>query len=215
MIARIAEAAALVLFLTGGVYAQKEMQLVPDSPEDVCPLKPGQRVPTVQLTEVSGESVSLDSILSGRKTVLIFYRGGWCPYCNLHLAGLQKIEHDLQDLGFQIVAVSADRPEKLQESIKTQSLTYRLLSDSSMSAAQAVGIAFRLDGATVDRYRNHHMDLEEASGRNHHLLPVPAVFLIDEGSSVRFSHVNPNYRVRLEPSLLLAAARTIVSEDRK
>jgi peroxiredoxin len=111
-------------------------------------------------------------------------------------------------LGFEIVAASADRPEKLNETLDKNSLTYRLVSDASTEAAQAFGLAFQMPPELVDRYKNSlKIDLEEASGQDHHVLPVPAIYLIDREGIVQFSYVNPNYRVRLEPSVVLAAAR--------
>ncbi len=120
---------------------------------------------------------------------------------------LQKIEDDLLELGYQIVAVSPDRPEKLQESIKKNKLKYRLVSDASMEGSKAFGLAFRVDDETIEKYKGWGLDLEKASGQDHHYLPVPAVYLIDKEGLIRFLYVNPNYKVRLQPDILLGAAR--------
>ncbi len=106
------------------------------------------------------------------------------------------------------MAASADRPEKLNETVDKNSLTYSLISDASTEAAQAFGLAFQMREELVDRYKRElGIDVEDASGRDHHILPVPAIYMIDQEGVVQFSYVNPNYRVRLDPSVLLAAAK--------
>lgn len=121
---------------------------------------------------------------------------------------LHRIEQDILDLGYQILAVSADKPANLQPTVDRHSLGYTLLSDADLEAAKAFGLAFRLDQATLDRYKTFGIDLEEVSGHEHHSLPVPAVFIFDSEGRVAFEYVNPDYRVRIPPDLLLAAART-------
>jgi len=174
--------------------------------EEICPLLPGEAVPMATVRTVEGVETTLSEILSGKMTLLIFYRGGWCPYCNRHLAELQEIEPQLLELGYQIIAISPDRPEKLAPAVAENDLNYRLFSDSRLAAAQAFGLAFTVEKKVVDRYRTMEIDLEEASGESHHMLPVPAAYLIDSTGTILFSYVNPNYRVRVPVSVILAAA---------
>jgi peroxiredoxin len=103
------------------------------------------------------------------------------------------------------VALSADRPEKLRETIDRHQLTWRLFSDARSTAA----LAFRVDDATVEQYKRYSIDLEAASGETHHVLPVPGVFLIDAAGKVQFSYVHPDYRVRIPAAAVLAAAKSI------
>ena len=110
-------------------------------------------------------------------------------------------------MGYQIIAVSPDRPDRLKESVEKHQLNYVLASDSPMEAARAFGVAFQVDVETVERYRQVGVDLEEVSGEKHHLLPVPSVFIIGTEGIIRFQYVNPDYRVRLSADILLAAAR--------
>jgi peroxiredoxin len=184
--------------------------VVPQSAEQFKPLLIGQPVPQVILLSPDGTSVDLRKAAAKKPTVIIFYRGGWCPYCNRHLAELQQIEADLLKMGFQILAISPDRPEKLQETLKKHDLTYQLLSDSSMEAARAFGIAFQLDDATVEKYKeSYKIDLEADSGHTHHQLPVPAVFLTDTSGEIIFIYTNPYYKVRLSSKAILETARTL------
>lgn len=128
----------------------------------------------------------------------------------MQLGQLQEIEKELLDLGYQIVAVSADKPEKLEESIQKKKINYVLLSDSTTKAAQAFGLAYHLDDEGVEKYKKFGLDIEEASGEKHHILPVPAAFVLKTDGTIVFSYVNPDYKVRVEPDVLLAAAKAAV-----
>lgn len=110
-----------------------------------------------------------------------------------------------------MIALSADRPEGLQGSRKKLDLGYRLYSDASMSAARAFGIAYEVSDDTVKQYRDYGVDLEAASGEDHHQLPVPSVFLVEKGGRIRWVYSNPDYKVRPENAKLLEAAREIAA----
>lgn len=126
---------------------------------------------------------------------------------------LQEIEQDLKDLGYQIIGVSADRPEKLSESVDRHQLTYTLLSDTKALSAKAFGIAYKLDEEKVAIYKSHDMDIEAASGERHHILPVPAVFVIGTDGIIKFEYVNPDHRIRLKPEVLFYAAKLYLAEN--
>jgi len=122
------------------------------------------------------------------------------------LGQLRKIESKLISLGYQIVVISPDRPEKIKELNAKASYDYTLLSDSDLAAARALGIAFHVDDKMFETLKNYDLDIEDASGKTHHLLPVPAVFIIDTEGVILFEYVNPDYRVRIDSDTLLAAA---------
>ncbi len=164
----------------------------------------GDTIPDAYVSGVDdGRSIGLREIVSKKPTILIFYRGGWCPYCNTHLGKLQTIESEVLAAGYQIAAISPDRPEELQKSITRHSLTYNLYSDSSMSAAKAFRLAFTVDNVTVVKYRLVGINLEKASGEKHHMLPVPAVFIVDMDGVIRYAYSNPDYKVRMETDKIL------------
>lgn len=178
-------------------------QSIPDKATDVSPLLIGEKAPHAFLTDVSGKGDSLSSILSYKPTVLIFYRGGWCPYCNLHLAELQGIEKDILKLGYQIVAISPDSPENLAGSMDKHKLNYKLLSDANMKVAQAFGIAYGVPEASKERLRG------ESGGSNPGLLPVPSVFVLNQQGEILFEYINPDYKKRLNGNLLLAVLKEL------
>ena len=110
-------------------------------------------------------------------------------------------------MGYQVLAISPDRPAELSKTVAKHNLGYQLLSDSDMTLARAFGIAFRVDDPTLEKYRGYGIDLEQSSGRDHHLLPVPAAYIVDKQGVIRFAHWEPDYKKRLEPKALLSAAR--------
>ena len=182
-------------------------------PTAVCPILNGENLPAMTVRNTAGEDVDLNALIAQKPTILIVYRGGWCPYCNKHLGKIQTIQQDLVDLGYQILAVSPDRPEKLREAAKAHSFGYTLLSDSSMAVGRALGLAFKVEDELVSKYKkNYGIDLEADSGETHHQLPVPAAFVINTDGVVQFSYVNPDYKSRVNPDVLMAAAKAAVTE---
>jgi peroxiredoxin len=206
------------IMITGPVVVAQEQNkpsgIIAERADEIHPLLVGMAVPDVILTDVTGKEVKLYSLLEQKPTVLIFYRGGWCPCCNLQMEQLRSIEDDVLKEGYQIVAISADRPENIEKSIEKHDLHYTLLSDSTMNAAKAFGIAFRLDTESVKKVKKYGVDFEAASGLNHHLLPVPAVFIVQKDGSIIFEYVNPNFKVRLNAQVLLAILKAENEQDK-
>ncbi|MGM0554535.1 MAG: peroxiredoxin-like family protein [Pseudomonadota bacterium] len=194
-----------LLILLALMAAPATAEIFPDA-RDVQPPLPGMAAPAFTVSNVEGERVEFDPEAMERPVILTFYRGGWCPYCNLHLAELRNTEDDLRELGFDVWFVSPDRPELLAEGDHAR-YGYRLLSDAEAHASQAFGIAFRVDDETHADYLEHGIDLEDRSARQHRSLPAPATFVIGSDGILQFTYVNPDYKVRLAPEVLLAAAR--------
>ena len=194
-------------FFSTSVYAEN---IAPD-PWSIQPLLSGARAPEFTAKSPDGSPFYFKPGELKRPALLVFYRGGWCPYCNLHWAELRKAEEELLALDMDVLFLSADRPEILAEAYEAEKKPeYFLLSDASSQAAQAFGIAFQVDDETYDRYLQRDIvDLEESSGYSHHALPAPAVFIVDRDGLIKFQYVNPDYKVRLTPEVLVAAAKTM------
>ena len=177
--------------------------------EQIQPLQVGAMIPKVTLRKPGSEEIGLRSLISEKPTVLVFYRGGWCPYCNTQLGHLKGIEQQIIDAGWQIIAVSPDRLDKLSETIEKHQMKYTLLSDSKMQASIKFGIAFKVDDGTVKKYRGYGIDLNDASGQSHHMLPVPAIFLVGTDGIIKFTYANPDYKIRLDTQILLSEIKTM------
>ncbi len=121
---------------------------IAQSPDDIKPLLNGMSAPVVSLQDAKGNLFELTTVLKQQDTILVFYRGGWCPYCNLQLAALREIEPKLAALGYQLIAVTPDSPAAIQASLKDTkgaAITYTLLSDSQFNLSTAFGVAYYLD----------------------------------------------------------------------
>lgn len=182
-------------------------------PNDVRPPPAGIPAPDAALQDLDGKPTRLSTLRAGKPTLLVFYRGGWCPYCNLQLSELRKLKPLLAEHDIRLLAISPDRPEELRKSLDRHQLDYLLASDSSTALMQAYGIGFRVDDATVAKYKGFGIDLEQASGADHHALPVASVFLIDAAGVLQFVYANPDYRTRVPERLLRAAVESLAQGE--
>lgn len=180
---------------------------IADSAQVVEPLKADgeTKLPALILADDEGKPFDLNAAVARAPTVLIFYRGNWCPYCTAHLAALQKASKDIADSTYQIVAVSADIPEMLKKSIKKGGLTYTLLSDPRLQAAKAFGLAYRISETDLGRLKKFGIDLSEHSGESDNLWTVPALYLIAQNGTILYSYFDADYTKRLPTADLLKA----------
>lgn len=195
----------MLLIITGNILA-KENNKIAKSAEDICPVKIGTEIPSALIKSINGNELDIKEIAKDQKSIIIFYRGGWCPYCNMHLSELQKIEDDIVKLGYKIIAISMDKPEILSTTITEHKMKYELYSDSKANACKEFGIAFKLPESEVDKLKSYHMDIENSSGENHHILPVPSLFLVDQEGIIQFTYVNVDYKVRMDAFSILEIA---------
>ena len=180
---------------------------------EVQPLLPGMAAPAFKLRDATGADVNFEPSNLQKPVILTFFRGGWCPYCNLHLAEMRKTEAELKDLGFDLWFVSPDKPELLYESLEQPDIGYTVYSDAKLEAMRAFGIAFQVSDEVNSQYLEYGINLTEASGESHRALPAPSTFLIGTDGLIHFQYTNPDYVVRLHPSVLLAAARSYVHDE--
>ena len=129
----------------------------------------------------------------------------------MQLVQLRELEPKLLELGYRIIAISPDRPDVLRHMAEKYKLNYLLLSDSAMHGAMAFGIAYEVVGRSPEYYRK----LARSSGQKHGLLPVPAIFVVGRDGVIKFEHVNPNYKERLPPGILLAVARGLKEQQKE
>lgn len=199
--------ALIVLTLSFNANALDRTQIA-DSAQNVTPLLIGQSAPNSKLQTVDGDPVSLKALTMQKPTVLIFYRGGWCPYCNRQLAGLKDIEGQLDELGYQILAISPETPAQLQEQKLQTKFTVRLLADPDLEAISGFGIGFSVEDETRTKYKSKwdiNLTSDKTSGKA--VLPAPAVFILDTDGTIKFSYVNPDIKTRISPELLYQAAK--------
>ncbi|MGJ8662254.1 MAG: peroxiredoxin-like family protein [Marinicella sp.] len=189
-----------------------------DQADQVTPLLPGMSIPIFSAKTPAGETLEFHPDRLEKPFVLTFYRGGWCPYCNAQLGEMIEVEKELIEMGFDVFFISPDQPSFLLASMKDQELKekidYQILSDASMEISKAFKIAFKVDDETVEKYKKWNIDLEKASGYDHHLLPVPAIFVVGKNGVIQFQYVNPDYKIRLAPDILRSVANDYLKRTR-
>lgn len=185
--------------------------------DETQPLQVGDAAPRFVVEQVDGSPYDFNPQELDKPTLLLTFRGGWCPYCNVYLSDMRFVIPEIRELGVDVLFLSGDRASELYDSLSTQAqediegLDYTILSDGNAQAAMALGIAFRAS----DRLRDH-LDrkdlLEGSSVGTHNVLPVPAVFAVDTDGVIRYSFTNPDYKVRLPADELVAVAKEIAAE---
>jgi len=199
--------AAFLLLMSFAAMAAGNREDIHASADQVQPLLSGMKAPDFNVRDVEGNAFGFKAGQQDKPVVLTFFRGGWCPYCNLHLSEMRLAEKQLAEMGFDIWFISIDKPELLLESLDDPEIGYTIYSDSSLDATRAFGLAFRVDDELNKRYLTHNINLEKASGETHHVLPAPATYIIGNDGIINFAYIHPNYKVRLHPDVLLAAAK--------
>jgi peroxiredoxin len=172
-------------------YAVERSEIAPDA-EQITPLLNGQFVPDVILQTSFGKDISLKMLVEAKPSVILFYRGGWCPYCNRQMAGLIEYQQRIIELGYQIIAISADSPQRLQQQKTSDEFEVILLSDQHLTAIKAFGLGYFLDESTANLYRDKlGAKLTTLEGSEKVVLPVPAAYIVDSTGLVQFQYDIP------------------------
>lgn len=165
----------------------------------------GRQAPSFTLPNAVGKPVSLDDRLADGPVVAVFYRGAWCPYCDLHLRGLQDALGDIQERGASLVAISPQGPDASLSFAERLVLDFDVLSDLDQAVSTAWRLKFELPEALREVYRTMGMALDDHNADGSWNLPVPATFVLDRNGVVRARHVDPNYIKRMPPADVVAA----------
>ena len=196
----------LMLFFLVVMTIQVPAQ-VAEVPEAISPLLIGEKIPEGTLKTMGGKTIETSSLWKERRTILIIYRGGWCPFCNTHLSEVGQAQTELRDLGYEIVAISPDAPAQLSKSMETHKLVYSLYSDEGCTFIKAMGLAFK----APERYSKKLGEYSDGTNKEL-LLPVPSLFIIDGEGQIMFEYINPNYKVRISKTLLLSVASALAEK---
>jgi peroxiredoxin len=176
-------------------------------------LKAGDRVPDFRLPDARGRFVRMNDLLEKGPVVLSFYRGGWCPYCNLELRALQKTLPEITRFGAQLVAISPQTPDESLSTAEKNELAFSVLSDVGSVTAKAFGIAFDLAEELRPIYARFGHALPDKNGDDSWVLPIPATYVIDTEGTIALAFRDVDYRNRLEPTEIITALRAIGKES--
>jgi peroxiredoxin len=173
-------------------------------PSDVVSV--GETLTPFTLSDASGSPVSLDQLLETGPTVIVFYRGGWCPYCNLALRTYQReLVPELPTFGARLVAISPQTPDQSLTTVEKAELDFTVLSDPGSRVARSIGIAYQSADDVLEAQHKLGLDLAAVNVEESTQLPRPTVLIVDQKRVVRFVDVQPDYTARTEVADILAS----------
>jgi peroxiredoxin len=163
------------------------------------------KAPGFSLPNAAGQQVTLSQVLRRGAAVISFYRGGWCPFCNLELRALQQYLPKISALGASLVAISGQTPDYSLSTAEKNELTYEVLSDVGLTVASSYGLVYRLPDYLQEAYARLGHPIPMFNGAGQQSLPVPATFVVASDGIVRFAYADPDYTHRADPEDILAA----------
>ena len=169
----------------------------------------GGRFPSFNLTNANKETRSLRDFLNHGPLIVSFYRGAWCPYCNLEINALQQRLPEINAAGAQLAAISPQLPDKSVEQVNNSKLTFEVLSDIGNLLAKDCGLVFTLPESLRPIYEAWQIDIPGHNGDNSFELPIPASYIIDTIGKVHYAHVDMDYTRRLDPDIIIEQIKTI------
>jgi peroxiredoxin len=174
-------------------------------------LKAGDKAPYFVLKDPEGKPVASAALLAQGPLIVSFYRGAWCPYCNMELQALHGALPAFRELGAQLLAISPQNAVNSRKSVRTNGLDFPILSDPGNETAAAFGLRWALPDYLVELYKKLKNDLPAFNGDTSWTLPMPGRFLIGQDGMIRYAEVNPDYTHRPEPADMLPALRSLVA----
>ncbi|MEB3340344.1 peroxiredoxin-like family protein [Okeania sp.] len=172
-------------------------------------LKVGAKVPNFSLPNVTGKTVELNSLLAKNPVIISFYRGGWCPYCNMELRGLQKYLPQITELGAKLIAISPETPDNSLSTTEKNELTFEVLSDAGNQVAKEFGLVFQLPEEVNKIYQSFGIDLAAYNGDESFELPISGTYVVATDGTVIHAFVDPDYKNRLDPEEIINVLKNI------
>jgi len=166
-------------------------------------LKVGDEAPDFDLDSLDGTEYDLHDLLKKGPVVISFYRGGWCPYCNLELRALNKIYPEIKAKGAELIAISPEMPDRASVTANKNTLAFPLLYDRKAKVADEYNLVFELDDSLKPIYKSFGIDLEQVNGDDDWELPVPATYVVGQDRKIKFAFADVDYKNRAEPADIL------------
>ena len=167
-------------------------------------LKPGAAAPAINLPNATGDRIDVSAMLTDGPVVVSFYRGAWCPYCNLELAALKSRLPEIEELGARLVAITPETPDNSLTAKQKHGLEFEVLSDQGNEVARQFGLVFRVDDATNEALKIFGIYIEASNGNASQELPLPATYVIAGDGSIAGAFADAGYTKRMEPDDIIA-----------
>lgn len=172
--------------------------------------KQGDAAPDFELPNAAGQAVRLSALLARGPVVIVWYRGGWCPYCNLQLHAYQEVLPQIREHGATLVAISPETPDHAYNTRHAGGLSFEVLSDVGNRAAREYGLVYTLPGI-VQRHFKGRIDLAAYNGDRSNELPLAVTYVVDRDGTIRYAFVDADYRQRAEPAEVLRVLKQLES----
>ena len=174
-------------------------------------LKAGDPAPAFTLSDTDGIAVSSTDLLARGPLVLTFYRGVWCPYCNLDLQAIEAAANEIRGFGASLAAISPQTPANSRRSQRENKLSFPILSDHAGIVANGFGLRFRMPDYLIAIYKQFGIDLAVHNGEPSWTLPMPSRYIIGRDGVIAYAEVNPDYTRRPDPEELIPVLRQLKS----
>ena len=174
-------------------------------------LQVGDQLASFELPNQLGQTISLDELQGDSNIVISFYRGGWCPYCNIELCVLQQALPEFKSHGARLIAISPQLPDESMSTAEKNELSFPVLSDAGNKVAREFGLVFTLSEQLRPLYESFNIDLPATNGDKSFELPIPATFIIDSDGVVKGAFVNADYKQRMDLSDIINVLKEIKS----
>jgi peroxiredoxin len=162
-------------------------------------LKAGDRAPSIVLRNARGELIDVGVLLKKGPVIVTFYRGGWCPYCNLELRAFQQVLPEIKAAGAALVAISPEKPDDTLSTAEKNALTFEVLSDVGQKVGRAFGLVYQFTDELKSAYGGFGLNIPEKNGADEWALPISATYLIGRDGSIIYAYTDPDYRDRADP----------------
>jgi peroxiredoxin len=167
-------------------------------------LKAGDRAPAIVLKNARGETVDVGELLKKGPAVVTFYRGGWCPYCNLELKAFQQVLPDLKAACASLVAISPEKPDDTLSTAEKNALTFEVLSDVGQKVGRAFGLVYQFSDELKSAYQGFGLDIPAKNASDEWALPLSATYVIGRDGMIIYAYTDADYRDRADPTDVLA-----------
>ncbi len=199
----------------GPKFTKAELKLMADADRDLKQrmknpgLSVGAKAPDFTLSNAFGKPVTLTDALKHGPVVLVFYRGAWCPFCNLQLHALKDSVPHFKQYGANLIAVTPQKPDKSLAQVKKDGYPFEILSDLDSSVMKAYNLYFELAPDLVTLYKKKGLDIEAFNGKGRTVLPAPATFIIDQNGTITAMEADTDYKKRMEPAAIIEALKKL------
>lgn len=167
--------------------------------------KTGDTLPEITLGNAVGNQVRIQDILQEHKVVIAFYRGNWCPYCNIQLRALQQAIPEFEAKGVKLVVIGPETPDNSLTTKEKHELTFEVLSDIDNKVARSLNLVYQLPADLQELYKKFGIDLDTNQGNENQELPIAATYVVEQDGTISYHFLEEDYKLRADPQEILAA----------